>query len=505
MRLTYLAGTAAVLSLTGFALMPATATAQPGGVSSACSIDPNSPKELAMQTLAFSRAGNAQNPEDRLKILMGVIKELDTKPQRFQKNPAGYNYVLSQALVLLATQPGLPEAPTRGTLGFVTNKDESYDIIVHLDSTYQAIVAAAPECAEEVAGLRQNEAWLELTKAAIDASNTGQLDSAEHLVRRSMIISSDSPYGYYVLGNVANTRGNKNAAIENWKKVVQSAGSDTAYSDLVNGSRYYVAMTQYEMASAQSGEQQIATAKEAAASLKALYDAQPDSPEAPNVMQAWLDMLTMAKDTANLSQVYADLIANPDHGTDMTLTMGGVIATRLNKTDDALRLFEGAVKKNPTGRDALRNLAATYHAKDQFDRMFDPIHKLVALDPNNYDGWMMYAYAAQGLGRAATDPAVAKAWSDSLVKYQKIAEALPVRVDVTGFTRTADNASLTLSLEQIADAGNYTVTAEFLDKDGNVVTSGTESSGALSKGERKAVTVKVTGANIQSYRYKELK
>lgn len=68
-------------------LLPALAMAQPGGVSTACSIDPNNPKELALQSLAFNRAKSAQSPEDRKKVLMGVMKELDTKPERFAKNP----------------------------------------------------------------------------------------------------------------------------------------------------------------------------------------------------------------------------------------------------------------------------------------------------------------------------------------------------------------------------------------------------------------------------------
>jgi tetratricopeptide (TPR) repeat protein len=182
-----------------------------------------------------------------------------------------------------------------------------------------------------------------------------------------------------------------------------------------------------------------------------------------------------------------------------------VIATRSNKADDALKLFEAAVQKNPNNRDGLRNLAATYYGKDKFQEMFAPSRKLVDIDPNNYDGWMMFAYAAQGLGKAAKLPAEKKAWTDTLVKYNTIAEGLPVKVDVAGFSRGSQNAKLTLSLEQIAATGTYSVTAEFLDAAGNVVASATESTGALKKGERKEIVLKADGDKIYGYRYKPIK
>ena len=320
-----------------------------------------------------------------------------------------------------------------------------------------------------------------------------------------MLVSGESPYPHYVLANVANAKNDKKSAILHWGHVVQRAGDDTTYRDLRNGSLYYMAIAQYETAASQSGNEQVESAKQAAASFKQLLTVYPESPDAANVMQAWADALTLAKDTASLGQVYADLLANPDHGTDITLTMGGVIATRANKIDDALKLFEASVKKNPTGRDALRNLAATYYGKDMFDKMFEPAKQLVAVDPNNYDAWMMFAYAAQGLGKNAKNPADRKAWTDTLVKYQTIAEALPVKAEATGFTRGSQNSSRTLQLEQVADAGNYTVTAEFLDAAGNVVASGTESSGPLKKGERKEVTIKAAAAGIYGYRYKPIK
>ena len=60
MRLTFMAGAVATVSLTG--MLSATAAAQPGGVSPTCTIDVNQPKELAIQSLSYQQAKAAQAP-----------------------------------------------------------------------------------------------------------------------------------------------------------------------------------------------------------------------------------------------------------------------------------------------------------------------------------------------------------------------------------------------------------------------------------------------------------
>ena len=509
MRLTFMAGVATVVSLSGAVLVPSVALAQPGGgVASSCTIDQNNPKELALMSLKFQSARSAPTPEARQKVLRDIVKELDTKPERYAKNPAGYHLSLVQALTLWGVEPGIGDAPARSALGFITNPTQAYDIIVHMDSSYKAMIAAIPACESDVNAMRQNEVWLAATKAALDASNGGNLDSAEYFAKRSMMMAATNPYPHYVLANVANARNNRANAIMHWKHVIKYAADDTTYRDLKNSSMYYAAMSQLEDAQAKTGAEQQATAREAAEGFKTLLTATPDSPDAPNLLLSWADALTAAKDTAQIPTVYAALLTSAT-ASDIALTTAGVIATRANKSDDALKLFEAATTRNAYNRDAQRNVAAAYYGKDQFLQMFAPVRKLVDIDPNNSEAWMLFAYASQGIAKAAQTAKKAvetKAWTDSLVKYQTIAEALPVKVDVTSFDRRKDNASLVLSLEQVAAKdGQYSVTAEFLDLAGAVVATATEAVGPIKKGETKSITIKATGAGIMSYRYKPLK
>ncbi len=509
MRLTFMAGVATVVSLSGVALVPSMMQAQPGGgVAPACEIDQNSPKELTLLSLKFQTARSATAPDARKKVLREIMKELDTKPERFAKNPAGYNLSLVQALTIWGVEPGLADAPARSELGFVTNPTASYDIIANMDVAYKAIVAALPACTADIAAMRMNEVWLAATKAALDASNSGKLDSAEYFAKRSMMMSATNPYPHYVLASVANARKDRANAIMHWKHVVKYAADDTTYRDLKSSSMYYAAMSQLEEAQDKTGDEQKAVAREAADGFKTMLATNPDNPDAPNLLNAWADALTMAKDTALIPTVYTPLLTQAT-ATDIALTTGGVIATRANKSEDALKLFQAAAKVNPFNRDALRNVAAAHYGKDQFAMMFDPTRKLVEIDPNNYDGWMLFAYAAQGLAKAAQTakkPVEVKAWTDSLVKYQTFAEALPVKVDITSFDRRKDMATLVITLEQVAPAvGQYPVTIEFLDIAGAVVSTVTEASGPIKKGETKTVTLKATGAGIMGYRYKALK
>ncbi len=457
-------------------------------------------------SIKFGQARAATDPAQRKTAMMSIMKELETKPERFAKNPAGYNYVLSQALATWGVEPGIGFTPTRGALGFATNPTETYDIVAHMDTAFKAIEAALPACASDVAQLRQNDVWLALTRKALDASNNQQLDSADYFAMRSMVLSNASPYPHYVMGNVANARGNKKAAVGHWKAVLKAAGTDTTYRELKSSSTYYIGLTQLEEAAKMSGAEKQTTAREAAANLKELLETSTPSADTPNIMSAMADALTLAGDSAQVPTIYAPILAAPAKYTDNALAMGGVLATRANKTDDALKLFEAAVQKNPYSRDGLRNLAATHYAKENFKAMFEPTARLMALDPNNFDGWMMYAYAAQGIAQGTKVPAEKKMWTDSLVKYRTLAEALPAKVEVTQFQLGTSGATLQLSVtQQAAAAGTYSITAEFLNAQGAVVASDTQQVASLAKGKSAAVTFKGSGAGIVAYRYKAIK
>jgi tetratricopeptide (TPR) repeat protein len=509
MRVTRAAGVAALIGTIG---LPAALAAQPGGVGAACNIDVLSPKELAtLSSIKIPGAKAATDAGRRQAALRDAMKELSTKPQRFEKNPAGHQYVIAQALTLWAIEPGVPHQTTRGALGFVDNPEQPIDILVELDKAFSAIVAAQPACEEDVKGLRQNEAWLAMTRAALEKSNTQQFDSAGYYARRALLVSKSNPYPNYILGNVLNQQDDKKGAVENWKRAIALAGTDTSYADVVAGARYYAALTELELAQSASGDEQKRMARDAAGLLRDHLAADPKGADASNILGALADALQMAGDTAAIPGIYKPLLDDPAGHSDIMLATGGMIAARSNRTDDALALFEGSLRRNPNSRDALTNVAATYYGKEQYEKMFAPARALTQLDPNNPDAWMLLAYAAQGLAKAAPSNCVAgkpcprKDWTDTLVKYQSLAEELPVKVDVSNFTRNAESVILIFSVSPLAkaDGGDYQLTVEFLDAAGGVVATETKPV-SLAKGDRKSVRFDVKRPGIVAYRYKPI-
>jgi tetratricopeptide (TPR) repeat protein len=353
---------------------------------------------------------------------------------------------------------------------------------------------------------RQNEPWLANVKAALDAMGASKMDSAEYFAKRSMLMTSANPYAHYVLANAANTKGDKPTAVLHWNHVVDRAGTDSNYADLKANSQYYAAMSTLEIANEKSGAEQADLARKAAAAMKAILTATPNHPDAVMLLNGQVDALTLVKDTAAIPGVYADVLAKPDAASEYVLLNAGVIASRANRGADAEKLFEATLTKNPNSRDALFNLAGRYQGTNQHAKLLQKARTLLTIEPNNQDVYMLIAYAAQET-RNATKVAAEKAlWLDTLKTYQTAAEKLPVKVDITGFSTAAASATLKLSLEPTLPAGGtYSVTVEFIDREGKVVATQTESSGPIKQGEKKEVSLKGEGAGIVGYRYKPVK
>ena len=472
---------------------------------SGCQVDQNKPKELALAWLNYTRAQSMTPGPAREALFKQLMKDLGDKPEKFAANPGGYYYVLSQLYALMAAQPGGSAPTTRGAVGLTVRPADAFDVVTELDDAFSKMEAAAPSCKADIAASRTNDAWLAITKRAFDASNQGQADTALFYAKRSMILSKDNPFPHHILATVAQQKNDMATAVSEWKEVVRLAGTDTSYRDIKMSSQFYLGVNELQEAAKKSGEAQKTQARSAAAYLKEFLAAQPNSGDSPNVMSNMSQAYQLAGDTAQIKAMYADLVANPSKYSEPVLTMGGVIATQIGDANNAIKLFGAAVGMNPNSRDGLRNLAATQYGKEQFDQMFTPLRALTAIDPNNFDAWMMYAYASQGLGKATKDAAVRKAWTDSLVKYNTIADSLKAKVEITGFTRGPSSAEVTLTVEQVVAApGSYSVSMEFLDTKGAVVGFDTKAIGPIAKGEKKTVTLNGKGAGIVGFRYKKL-
>jgi hypothetical protein len=159
--------------------------------------------------------------------------------------------------------------------------------------------------------------------------------------------------------------------------------------------------------------------------------------------------------------------------------------------------------QNPYSRDAVNNLAATYIQNNEFSKAFPLIDKLMAMDPNNPDNPLLYAFAYQGLYKGTKDKKLQKIYTDSLVYFNNKSENAPVKVSVTEFTRRADGTIVAGRIENRGTtAKTYNLSIDLVDKSGNVVGTETTSVGPVAPKSSGTFRITSTKGGVFGYRYK---
>lgn len=495
-----------------------------------CEVDEGKPGEVARAMLALQVAQNAK-PEDAAKQLRSAIGSLEKADK--SKNPVGENFVLGKTLVLWLAQPNEPAVVTRGSLGFNQNPQGTYDLVAGIDSAFSSVEKSMPECASQTAAWRAQKGWVTMINDAIAQLNADHADSAEILARRSLVLNPNAPYGYMVLGNLYQKRDSVRQAINYFKQTVEKSGTDTSYADLKRQTALAAANLASQAASSATGADKAAYAADA----KWGYELVANDPKAGNYgdqARAGLAQLAAASgDTAAVKATYAPQLANPGQYTFQQLLNAGVTAARAQQVPDATTLFEAAYKKNAYHRDVLYNLAIMYLNGEKYPKAVPIVRELVAVDPSNGDNYRLFtiAFANEQKGfndkikaynalakkaklpkaiKAYEDSArfyfdSAKAVADSALKYNTIAEGIPMKVGFNEFSQTEDKATLGGTIANTTDQSQtYTMKVDFLDINGKVVTSQTTTVGPVAPGQGGHFSVTGTGAGIAAFRYAPL-
>lgn len=510
--------TAAVATL-GAAALPATAQPPAQTAATTCDIDQNKPATLGIAVLGITRVQSSPDTAARNKALRESIKRVTDDGNAAKQNPTGTAFTLAQAYALLAQDVRLANAATRADLGFTSNPTEPADLLKLVDSTLTVVEQAKPGCATQAGQIREL-AWLGTTNAALQALNAQQPDSAAKLAERSLVVYKKNALPYYVLGTVAQQKGDAVRAAQYWPSVIANTANDTTAQarELRAAAQFNLAAGLASQADAATGDAQKAKAREAADAARAFLAANPSHADAPRMQAQLARLLNVAGDKAGVSAVYAEMLQNPAKYDDLALTNAGVIASQANAHEDAAKLFEAALANNPYQRDALNNLAATNLQLKRWDAMIPVARRLVAVDPGNPDNHLFIALAYQGMMNAAKAPATKKAYADSLVKYNSASQNLPVKVTFSEFTRGESRAVLGMNVEGVkpqAAAGararpaaasgapkTYAFTVEFLDKSGAVVDTQQVSVGPVAPGQSKTARVESAKPGVVAFRYK---
>ncbi|HVE78794.1 MAG TPA: tetratricopeptide repeat protein [Gemmatimonadaceae bacterium] len=468
-----------------------------------CEIDEGSPSQVATAAFfvstAFSNTG-----KDNSKQLKNAIKGLTEKSDKFADR-AGRNFVLGKALMAWLDQPNATPVMKRGDVGFTTNAEGTVDLALAADSAFTAVERALPQCAAQVSLYRRQQPWVRAVNGAVEALNAGLLDSADARARYSLVLYRGAPYAYTVLASVAQQRKDDKAAVGFLKQAIEASKSDTSFAEVGRGSLLNAASITADLADRAEGTERAALAKESADMFRT-YIAQYPSDANVAVAQGGLGRaLSLTGDTAAVSAMYVDMIANPSKYSAMQLFEAGVVAARAEKAKDAAALFEAGLQQNPYYRDALFNLAAVYFATDQFDKMLPVLGRLVQVDPNNPENWRMIAGAYQGKNRTTKDQARRKVYTDSLLMAFGKYEKMPAVVTFTLFSHDGPKHKLAGTIENRGDkASSYPLKVEFLDSKGNVVATKEAPVGPVAPKEKKTFSIDVDGSGIVAFRYAPL-
>lgn len=517
----------------GKVLLPIAMTAVFGSMVGAqqkeCEINEGSPGEIARAMLALQVAQSANSPDAVAKQLKSAIANVDKADAK--KNAIGKSFVYGKTLVMWMAQPDVQPVASRSALGFATSPEGTIDIIAAIDSAFTAVETAAPECESQTAAWRQQKGWVALINGAIEQVNADKIDTAEVLAKRSLQLYRGAPYGFMVLGNVAQKRGKTADALKYYQQTVDAA-KDTAFADVRRNTLLNIgniATTALDSATGAEKESYAKTAKEAFETLA--KDAGTSGNFAESAQQGLARLAQVSGDTAALKATYKDKLGNPDSFSYSQLMAAAVLAANANEIPDATKLFEAAYKKNPYHRDVLANLAIMHIQADQPGQAVPFVKQLVAVDPSNGENYRLFTHAYAKIqsqlmaankqygkkANATSNPRLKKAYIDSAkvsndsirvvtdlaLKYNQLADTLPVKVAFNEFTPDTDKATVAGTISNLSDqTKTYTLTVEFLDKSGKVVISQEANVGPVNAKGSGRFSVTAAGQGIIAFRYK---
>ena len=464
-----------------------------------CDPTANTKGDIARAQFSMTRAISAIGKGNPTKDLQDVLRLVDNG----NDNPTARAYLRGEAYIIYLMQPNAQPIVQRSALGYTTNPTGMVDLYAGADSAFNVVETASPECATVVSQWRQQKPWLNTLNAAINALNQNQLDSAELLAKRSLLLDRKAPYAYSVLGSVAKSRQNWSAANEYWQQALKAAGADTTYADVRTKTMYEIASAASDRADAASGAAKRTAAKEAEKAWQDYISASNNDLLLADAIDQASHAYYAAGDSTSLPGLYTPFLTSPSKYGELSLVHAGVIATRSGHPQDAEKLFEAALAQNPYSRDAINNLAATYIQNNQFAKAFPLIDKLMAMDPNNPDNPLLYAFAYQGLYKGTKDKKLQKIYTDSLVYFNNKSENAPVKVTVTEFSRRADGTVIAGRIENRGTtAKTYNLSVDLLDKNGAVVGTETASVGPVAPKSSGTFRINSTKGGVYGYSYK---
>jgi tetratricopeptide (TPR) repeat protein len=514
-----------------------------GAQEKACEVNESRPTAIGRATLAVQVAQSTQDPAAAAKQLSAAVKGLTENAERID-NQVGRNFVLGKALVLWSIQPNIEMVTTRGALGYTVNPQGTIDLVSAIDSAFKVVEAAHPECITETAQWRGQRGWVTLVNQAIEKLNADQLEEAQQIADRAIMLNPYGPYGYVIKGNVLQKQERASDAFAMYRKAIEVSGQDTTYADIKRHSLISLgnlAADSAEMAADAAAKRPYV---EAARTAFEQIISDPNAGESLAGARSGMCRVIIASgDTAALRATYQPLLANPASAPYSELMNAGVCMARAEMERDATVLFKAANEKNPWHRDALSNLAIMLVNSEQFEAAIPVAQRLVSVEPNSSDNLQLLVISYAGIAKRAKEqrtagsgkapaakagakatgakagaPArltaaqidalfkVEQAYTDSAVKANERREGLPVKVSLTEFTINDEKAVVAGTIQNNGTADkSVAMKVDFLNVSGQpVATKDVQVTVPAGRSARFDATVTPGNKEIVAFRYSRI-
>jgi hypothetical protein len=497
------------LSLLAAAVVPAMAQGD------ACKIDYGKPGQVKDANKQVETNEVIGKPEDKRKAFVRAVTLLTKEPEKVRVNQIAANMVLGRALIDIAQLPDMPPKVRRGDIGFTQDPDATIDLLATADSLLDSVEAQMPACKEETENWRRGP-YSTLVNDAVNAYNAQQIDSADVLVRRSLMIYDNYPvayFGYNILGNIQQSKDDMTGAIASFKKVAELMKGDTAVLNDRKTTVILVAQLMIDQGEKVDSAQRAAKMNEVVAYLTEYLKEFPGDVKAQSAIAT---AQLKSGDVGAARRLFDEMLANPDKYTDLNMLEAGVGAARASQNAMAAQLFDAGLKKNPYSRDGLFNLATVYSdtTLGKLDQMPPVLKRLNEVDPENPDNAQLGALYWQARARALRAPAEGKDLphpaavafkeaNDSLLFYYERFQNAKQKVTFSLFSHDEGRHVLAGSIENRSDEEkSYTLKFEFLDITGKVLeTRDVSVEGVRGKGS-KSFRVELTDKpGVAAFRY----
>lgn len=474
-----------------------------------CSVNVYQPAPLAQAGIVVQRAGGAQSPDEAKKALRDAMKFLNDE-KKIASNPNGAAFLRAQIYVLWLHQEGVTDLMTNEALNKSGPKTATVDLVASTDSLLRIVEAQGPACVQATAEWRQSKPWTDRLNMAYQHLGAGQVDSADHYLKRAALLHTESPFVHNAFAQIADKRGDKKAMISHLKTAIAQSATDTAMVETHRQMQFQYAATLQEHAMTGGADkgpvpEKDALLRESVDVYLEILQADPMAKEAAYAFSAASEVVALQQDTVRGREILAMLGNDPAPYDDLTLLLAADMARLLQRNDDAMKMYGAALQKNPNVRDANYFLAFMHYEKKDAAKMLPLTTKVVELDPSNPDNFLLHAEALK-LAAAAEKDAAKKA---AMLKEAEAAAAketsMPHRVIVTQFERRAEGALMSGTIENKGKTAKaYDLAVDFLDKDGTVVESMTVNVPSVAAGGTGQFSVTATKPGIVAYRYKPL-